>query len=150
MSRTITSANDIFTINVLGLGALVGLSSDQFQVQGFASDDAFDIEDSNPVEVRKGVDGKKSSGFTPFLVKQVVHLQADSPSIDNFDAWLAAMKSQREDMPGNGQIVSPSVGKIYTLANGSLTRVSQMAPNKKVKEPQTYEITWDVVDVAFL
>lgn len=150
MARTITSANDTFIINVPGLGALVGLSSDQFQVQGFASDDAFDIEDSNPVEVRKGVDGKKSSGFTPFLVKQVVHLQADSASIDIFDAWLAAMKSQQEDMPGDAQITSPSVGKIYTLTNGSLTRITQMAPNKKVKEPQTYEITWDVVDVAFL
>ena len=149
MARTITSANDTFTLDVSGLGALLGIAS-QFQVQGFATDDAFDIEDSNPVEVRKGVDGKKSSGFTPFLVKQVIHLQADSPSIDLFDAWLAAMKAQQEDITCDGSIVSPSVGKIYTLRNGSLTRISQMPPNKKVKEPQTYEITWDQVDVAFL
>lgn len=149
MARTITSANDTFILDVSGLGALLGIAT-QFQVQGFASDDAFDIEDSNPVEVRKGVDGKKSSGFTPFLVNQVIHLQADSPSIDLFDAWLAAMKAQQEDIPCDGSIVSPSVGKIYTLRNGSMTRISQMPPNKKVKEPQTYQITWDVVDVAFL
>ncbi len=149
MARTITSANDTFILDVAGLGALLGIAT-QFKVQGFASDDAFDIEDSNPVEVRKGVDGKKSSGFTPFLVKQVIHLQADSPSIDLFDAWLAAMKAQQEDITCDGSIVSPSVGKIYTLRNGSMTRISQMPPNKKVKEPQTYEITWDQVDVAFL
>jgi hypothetical protein len=149
MARTITSANDTFTLDVSGLGVLLGIAT-QFQVQGFATDDAFDIEDSNPVEVRKGVDGKKSSGFTPFLVKQVIHLQADSASIDLFDAWLAAMKAQQEDITCDGSIVSPSVGKIYTLRNGSMTRISQMPPNKKVKEPQTYEITWDQVDVAFL
>lgn len=146
MARTITSANDVFTL-VVGAGATAVFTA-PIQVQGFATDDAFDIEDSNPVEVRKGVDGKKSSGFTPFMVKQVIHLQADSASIDLFDAWLAAMKALQEDITCDGSIVSPSVGKIYTLSNGSMTRISQMAPNKKVKEPQVYEITWDRVDVA--
>ena len=51
-------------------------------------------------------------------------------------------------VPGGGSIVIPSVGKVYTLVNGSITRVSKMAPNKKVLEPQTYEITWDAVQVA--
>lgn len=148
MARTITSANDVFTL-VVGAGA-TALFTAPIQVQGFATDDAFDIEDSNPVEVRKGVDGKKSSGFTPFMVKQVIHLQADSASIDLFDQWLAAMKAIQEDITCDGSIVSPSVGKIYTLSNGSLTRISQMSPNKKVKEPQVYEITWDTVDVANL
>lgn len=144
MARTITSANSIFTLTP---GVAAGFVA-PIQVQGFATDDAFDIEDVNPVEVRKGVDGKKSSGYTPYTVKQSIHLQADSPSIDLFDQWLNAMDSIREDITCGGSIVIPSVGKVYTLLNGSITRVSKMAPNKKVLEPQTYEITWDAVQVA--
>jgi len=147
MSRTITSANDVFIITVQGLATLLGINP-QFQLQGFATDDAFDIGDSSPVLVRKGVDGRKSSGYTPFLIEQTIHLQADSSSIDFFDNWLAAMNSIQEDLPCDGSIVSPSVGKIYTLSNGSMTRNLQMAPNKKVKEPQAYQITWDTVTVA--
>lgn len=139
MARTITSANSIFTL-VVG-----GVFLAPIRVQGFASDDAFDIEDANPVEVRKGVDGKKSSGYTPYMVKQSIHLQADSPSIDLFDAWIAAMDATQEDITCNGSILIPSVGKVYALVNGSITRISKMAPNKKVLEPQTYEITWDKV-----
>lgn len=143
MARTITSANSTFILTV-GAGATAVFTA-PIQVQGYATDDAFDIEDANPVEVRKGVDGKKSSGYTPYMVKQSIHLQADSPSIDLFDAWLSAMDAIREDITCNGSIEIPSVGKIYTLVNGSMTRVSKMAPNKKVLEPQTFEIVWDKV-----
>lgn len=146
MARSITSANDVFTL-VVGAGQTAVFTA-PIQVQGFATDDAFDIEDSKPVEVRKGVDGRKSSGYTPYLTPMVIHLQADSPSIDLFDAWIAAMDAIQEDITCDGSIVSPSVSKVYTLTNGSITRISKMAPNKKVKEPQTYEITWDKVIVA--
>lgn len=150
MARTITSANDVFTLSVRATADGSILFTAPIQVQGFATDDAFDIEDSNPVEARKGVDGRMSVGFTPFMVKQVVHLQADSASVDIFDAILAGMKAIQEAIICDASIVSPSVGKIYTLTKGVLTRVSQMPPNKKVKEPQTYEFTWDTVDVSFL
>lgn len=143
MARSITSANDTFTL-VVGAGQSAVFTA-PIQVQGFATDDAFDIEDAKPVEVRKGVDGRKSSGYTPYLVSMVIHLQADSTSIDLFDAWIAAMDATQEDITCDGSIVSPSVGKVYTLLNGSITRISKMAPNKKVKEPQIYEITWDKV-----
>lgn len=148
MSRTITSANSIFTL-VVGAGQTAVFTA-PIQVQGFATDDAFDIEDANPVEVRKGVDGKKSSGYTPYMTKMSIHLQADSPSIDLFDAWLAAMDAIQEDITADGSIYIPSVGKVYTMLNGSITRVSKMPPNKKVLEPQVYEITWDRVIPALI
>lgn len=142
MSRTITSANSTFTLTATGVILA------PFQVQGFATDDAFDIEDANPSEVRKGVDGRMSAGFTPFMIKQAVHLQADSTSIDLFDAILAATKSTQEVVRLDGSILVPSVGKIYTLTEGYLTRVSVIAPSKKVLEPQVYEITWNTIDIA--
>jgi hypothetical protein len=138
MARTITSANSVFTLT----SSIIVVP---FQVQGFATDDAFDIGDAAPVEVRKGVDGKKSSGYTPYMVSQTVHLQADSPSIDLFEALLAAMDAAQEDFTLDGSIVIPSVGKVYTLVNGSLIRVSKAPPAKKVLEPQIYEIMWDKV-----
>ena len=139
MSRTITSANSVFMISV------PNVFSAPFYVQGYATDDAFDLGDSDPVEVRKGVDGRKSSGYTPYLIEQTIRLQADSPSIDAFETWLAAMDSAREDFPCDATITIQSVNKAYQMLNGSLTRALKMPPAKKVLDPLVYRISWDIV-----
>ena len=71
----ITSANAIYTLIIPDV-----FPAPQ-QLQGFATDDAFDTDASDVVEARIGVDGIASYGFTPFLVTQTIHFQSDSPSI---------------------------------------------------------------------
>ncbi len=139
---TLTSANSEFTLTV------PDVFPGPVTLQGYATDDAFDTEDVNPVEARIGVDGRKSSGFTPYLVKQVIHLQADSPAIELFDQWLGALNAARDDLTASGSIWAPSLGKTWALTNGSLTRGKPVPDAKKVFEPQTYEITWERVDVS--
>jgi len=135
---TITSANSEFTIN----------NPDVFPgpqvIQGYQVDDAFGTEDVTPAEARMGVDGKKSSGYTPYLTKMLVHLMADSPSIAIFENWLQAMRAQNDDLPAqSASIWSPSLGKVYDFSNGTLTRYKPTPDAKKVFEGQTYEITWE-------
>lgn len=139
MARTITAANATLMVTCPGVLPVA------IQLQGFATDDAFDIGDANPTEVRKGVDGKKSSGYTPYMVPMTIHFQADSQSIDVFEAILAAMDAAQEDFPLGMSALIPSVGKVYTCTNGSLVRVSKAPPAHKVLEPQIYEIMWDTV-----
>lgn len=142
MSRTLTSANSEFVITVPGVFA-----GPQF-IQGYMTDDAFGTEDVSPAEAKIGVDGRKSSGYTPYLVKQLIHIQADSDSIDIFEQWLGALNAVRDDLPGDASIWAPSLGKAWSFTNGTLTRAKVMPDAKKLFEGQSYEITWERVDTS--
>jgi hypothetical protein len=142
--RTITSANSVITMNI------PDVFDTPIQLQGYEATDAFDTEDAEPVEARKGVDGIMSAGFTPFMTKQTFHFMADSASIDSFELWLAQMKQQEEVIwCTNGEMVLQSVGKVYSMANGVMSRIKQTPDGKKVLEGQAFEITWDTVDVSY-
>lgn len=142
---TITSANAKLTITVSGpAGAVVG----PFTVQGFASDDAFSTDPVESGIARIGVDGRPSFGFVPFLTPQTITLQADSPSIPLFEAWLGAEQVLQEALIANGSLSLPSLQKSYALIKGGLTRITPIPPGKRVLEPVTYEITWGSVQPA--
>lgn len=139
----ITSANSEFTLTI------PGAFSGPVILQGYAVDDAFDTANVKPAEAKIGVDGRKSSGFTPYLVPMKIHFMADSPSIDIFDQWLGALNAARDDLPASqGSIWSPSLGKAWALTNGTLTESSVVPNAKKLFEAQEYEITWEAVQVS--
>lgn len=139
----ITSANSEFTLTI------PGVFSGPVILQGYAVDDAFDTANVKPAEAKIGVDGRKSSGFTPYLVPMKIHFMADSPSIDIFDQWLGALNAARDDLPASqGSIWSSSLGKAWALTNGTLTESSVVPNAKKLFEAQEYEITWEAVQVS--
>lgn len=139
MAKTITSTNSEYTLVIPGVFP-VGQP-----LQGYAADDAFSNEAPDFAEIRMGVDGIMSAGYTPAPTKQTVTLQPDSPSIAVFDTWLGAIKAGREIVYANASIVLPGVQKSYTLTKGVLTTPKQMPDVKKVLEPQTYVITWESI-----
>lgn len=144
--RTLTSANAKFILTVRNLlGApVVG----PFTVQGFATDDAFATEVADSAEAVMGVDGKMSAGYTPFIVRQTITLQADSASIDLFETWLGAQQVQKDMLYADGVISLPGLQKAYALIKGALTRVTPMPQGKKILQPVTYEIAWETVQPA--
>lgn len=142
MSGTLTSANSEFILSIPGV-----FTVDQ-PLDGYATDDAFGNEDVAPSEAKLGVDAKMSAGYTPYLFKQTIHLQADSDAILVFDQWRQAMATVREVFFANGTIILPAVGKIITLTKGTLTRAKVLPDVKKLLEPQNYEITWESVVTA--
>jgi hypothetical protein len=139
VAKTITSANSVFS-----LSAPDALAA-PFNVQGYAADDAFDNEEVEVAQTVMGVDGKMSAAFVPFMTPMTITLQADSPSIDQFEAILGTMQATTEAIFVQGAIVLPSVQRAYTLGNGVLTRVKQIPPAKKRLEPVQYQITWESV-----
>jgi len=139
---TLTSANSEFTLNI------PDVFSGPVVLQAYATDDAFGSEDVNPTEAKIGVDGKKSSGRTPYLVKMLIHIQADSPAIAIFDQWNGAIAAANDDLTASGSIWSPSLGKAWTLNNGSLTRFKPIPDAKKIFEPRTFELTFESVNVT--
>lgn len=144
---TITNTNSSFRLipQVGGIAAslLPALAGVGFEVQGYASDDAFATDTVDTVEARKGVDNKASFGYLPRLTKQTVTLQADSPSITLFETLVSAQDAIQEVILLDGILALPSVGRSYALVQGALTRITPIAPGKRVLEPVTYELTWD-------
>lgn len=142
MPRTITSANAALSLSCPQVFAVPQA------IEQFATDDAFDTENIAPSEVQMGVDGHASAGFTPYLVKQKIVLQANSPSNDVFDQLRQAMRAANETFQIGMTLVIPSIGKIYNFINGSLTGDMPAPSGKKVLGPQTYEITFEDVTAA--
>jgi len=135
----ITSANAVILISVPLL-----LPVPQ-QLQGFAADDIFDMDDVDATDVVMGVDGILSGGvvFTP--KPQNYSLQADSPSISFFDAWYAGQQSAVAAFAAQGTVTFTSVGKSFACATGFLTRYKPMPDAKKTLQPQKFRITWQSV-----
>lgn len=142
MPRTITSANATLTL------ACPGVFTTPQAIEQFATDDAFDTENVAPNEAQMGVDGKASFGHTPYLIKQKVVLQANSPSNDVFDQIRQAEDAVDEVMPISMTLVMPSISKIFNFINGALTGDMPTPSGKKVLGPQTYEITFERVTAA--
>ena len=140
--RTITSANSVFTLVV----------PDVFPVpqnlQGYAVDDAFDTESVELSEALMGVDGRMSAGYTPYITPMTIHLMADSPSIDLFDAWRGAVTAAQEVFFAQATITLTSVGRSYVLNKGVLTNYKPLSDAKKVLQAVSYTIKWEAVNPA--
>lgn len=134
---TITSANSVL---MLGINRLFNIP---IQIQGFATDDAFTLEDVDMAETMMGVDGKLSGGWIPVVKSLEITLQADSASNDFFDAWIAAESTAREKYTANGSILLQGTGKLYVLTNGFLKKGNLMPPAKKVLQPRKFTIEFE-------
>lgn len=137
MARTITSANSEFRLTI------PGVFSTAKRLEGYATDDAFMSENVQTAETMMGVDGKMSSGWTPYIFVQTVTLQASSPSIDDFNLWIGAEQVSREIFQAQGVILLPSIGRSYVLTNGTLHDARLMPDAKRVLQAVQYVIHWE-------
>ena len=142
MAKTLTAANSVLMLSVAGL-----FSAPQV-IQGWASDDAFDIDSVARAQVLMGVDGRKSAGYTPVTKTLNLHLQADSPSIALFEQWVSTEDTNRETLQASGTISLVSVGTNYALTNGTLMNTMYIPANKKILQPRTFSIVWEAVTSA--
>ncbi len=142
MARTITSANAVLILTI------PGVFDSGVRIQGFATDDIFGTDPIATTEARMGVDGNLAAGkiFNP--VKMKLHIEANSPSVDVFEAWNAAEEQLRETISCTGTLEMPGVGKSFDLTNGYLTSFKSLPDAKKTAQPVEHEITWERVQPA--
>lgn len=139
---SITGSTAIFQLAVINLFPI------PVQLQGFAADDIFDTDDIEPNEVLMGVDGILSGGRVNVPVAQTIHLQADSQSNQVFDQWNAAEQALQDSYIANGIVTLTGLGLKWTLTRGFLTRYKPIPQAKKLLQPRTYRITWNLVSPA--
>lgn len=139
MARNITSADASFAISSADFALAATLLS------GYAADAAFAMGATQTVESSLGVDGKLSFGWVPRSYEQTITFQADSPSIDLFNALVAAQDASRAVYRVNATISLKGQGKSYVLSNGAVTQHSAMPDATRTLQPQTFTITWESV-----
>ena len=136
---SITSSNAVLTLAILPLFPIPQ------QLQGFGTDDIYDIPRIRSVEVMMGVDGVLSGGFIYAAVPQEITLQADSLSNRIFDTWDLQQKAAGETYVAMGSIRLPGVSTKFAMINGFLTGYSPSPAAKRVLQARRYEITWQKV-----
>lgn len=139
---SITSANAVLMLSVPPLFPIPQ------QIQGFATDDIYDVPQIKSVEVMMGVDGVLSAGFVYIQIPQTITLQADSPSNSFFDTWWTQMQAAQDAYEASGLIRLPSISTKFTQTTGFLTGYKPVPAGKKTLQPRTYEITWARISPA--
>lgn len=142
MAGSITSSNAQFLLN---LPEVFGAPQ---ALEAFSADDIFTINDTPPTETVMGVTGVLAAGVIFVPTVQSISLLAMSPSNNVFDNWAAAMKVGGDVIFCQGLVVLTSVGKEYTLVNGSLTGYKSIADARRVLQSRVYQITWERVDIG--
>lgn len=133
---TITSANSVFSITV------PGLFNSPVQLQGYSADKAWDTAAVVVTETQIGVDGRKTAGLVFNPVKQTFSLQADSPSVNIFEAIYNAQKVVRDVYYIYATIDLPSTGESYVCTKGTLEDYNSVASAGKVLQMRDFSINW--------
>lgn len=133
----ITAANAILKLTV------ASLYTSPVQIQGFATDDAFDFPDVEGLETMLGVDGILSAGWLPVTYPQDITLQADSASNLIFDNWHQTQRQLGSPLVASGTVIIPATGIQYNLTKGYLKRYKPVPGAKKVLQPRKYSIIWE-------
>lgn len=135
----ITAANTAFVISVPLL-----LPVPQ-QLQGFAADDIFDVDDVDSTDILMGVDGILSAGMIFAPKPMNIALQADSPSVSFFDAWYQGQQANTAAYAAQAIITFTGIGTSYALTTGYLSRYKPMADAKKILQPRKFRVTWQTI-----
>jgi hypothetical protein len=134
----ITAANAILIISVPGLFPVPQ------QIQQFAADDVYDLDEIESVETLMGVDGKLSGGFVWKPQPQTIMLQADSPSNDIFDTWQTNQIAGLRTYIANGVLTIPNLGIKFIQTTGYLSTY-KLPGAKRLMQPRRFRLTWQQV-----
>jgi len=136
MALTLTSANTVFTLAVPGLLPPTSFS-------GWAPEEIYEVEDIDNTEIQMGMDGKLSAGWVPKAVAIRFTLQVNSPFNGFFDTWAQSQAQVQDVYPSYGEIVQPSIGLAWALANGFLGSRSPLASAGRVLKVRNYTVHFE-------
>ena len=135
-ASTITSANSVVSLTV------PGLFNSPVQLYGYSADKAWDTAAVVLTETQIGVDGRKTAGAVFNPVKQTFSFQADSPSVQIFEAIYAAQRAARDVYYLIATIDLPATGESYVCNQGTLEDYNAVASAGKVLNAREFSISW--------
>lgn len=135
--RLITSADSVFILSSTDFALA------NFQLQGYAADAAFAMDNVDAAETSLGVDGILSAGWVPRSYLQTITLQADSPSLDMFIGFIGAQDAAKSVFRLNAVVTLPGNQFSHSLRRGVLRNYSAMANAQRILQPVTFQIEWE-------
>lgn len=139
MPRSLTSADAVIML------AVPGIFSTPQQLQGFSTDNVFEVGNRVLTETAMGVDGYMSAGMVFSSIDQTFTLQADSLSNDFFDTWAATTLQQKAVFRVSGTVELPAVEKSFVCVNGALIDPPPMPSAGKILQPRKFLIRWQSI-----
>jgi hypothetical protein len=139
---SLTAANAVITFTI------PGLFNTPVQIEGFMTDNVYDLATVETNQTAMGVDGKLSAGYVINAVDQTFYIQADSKSGDIFDQWQAAMRTLRDTLRVFGETTLPSLGKSFVSNNGALVSWPPLPSAGKILTGRQALIRWESVTSA--
>lgn len=142
MARTLTSANSVLNLT---FGSLF---STPVKIQGYSTDDMFEVADADNAEVYMGADGRLSFGWIPTTREFTFTLQADSASNDIMDAVINAEAAQREKLVCGGNLNLSGTLIKASMTRGVLKTFTPVAKAGKTLGPRKYMIVFESITAA--
>ena len=109
-------------------------------VEQWAVDEAFASAAVKIAETLIGVDGKKSAGYTPYLVPLKLSLMADSVSMSIFDILIGNQKALEEVEDVDVTLSVPAIGMQFIFTTGNMETVNLIPDAGKVLKKRDFEL----------
>ena len=111
------------------------------QLQGYAADDAFEVDAVENGEYSMGIDGRLSAGFVYNPIQMTLTIQADSPSLPIFENIWNYEVTNRTKLEHNWTITTTANGRRYNLTTGFMR--SYKAPaGKRILQPAIIQLSF--------
>lgn len=123
-----------------------GLFPVGFQLEKFAADGAWSVENRQVAETRMGVDGQMAAGWVPQIKQVTFTLEADSPSLPFLEQIIANQEQKRTLYPISLLITIPSIGKIYSYTKGVFHDVSDVSAGEQVLGTREFTLNFEKMD----
>lgn len=136
-NMTITAANSTFFLTV------PGLYDTPQRIEGFATDAAVSVAQTNPVVTEMGIDGHLSVGYVPTAKEVTVTLAADSPSRALLEDWTSYQDAAREVYMCSAEFVLPGINRKFVGTRGALTTSQPGSNAAQTLQSSAFVITFE-------
>ncbi len=134
---------DITSANAKVILTVTNLYPSGVEIQNFATDGSWAVDDAVVAEARMGVDGHLAAGYTPTPRTVTLTLEANSPSLAVMRNIIESMQLNKCIYECSMQITIPSQAKEFRLAKGVLLQGHAIPDGKKVLDPTTWQFVFE-------
>lgn len=119
-----------------------------FALDHFATDTALSMDSVVQAEVRMGVDGKMSAGFTPTTKVVTINLEPGSQAATFFDLTFQAQQTFKTLYNINMVCTIPDINRVYVWDNGVMREGTPLPSLSTVLEPTTWVFEFERMTLA--
>lgn len=139
---------DITSANATLVLVVDGLFPAGIQLQQFATDQSYSMDEVQIAEDRMGVDGHMVAGYIPSIKSVTIMLEASSPSYESLAQLYRASEAKRGILQCELVANVPSIGKTFTWTSGIIKSGTPVPAGKKVLDPTTWKFDFAYLSVT--